>query len=189
MTEQLKKEYEGILKDKLTEKRFFHSLCVADEAVRLAKKYNCDVEKAETAGLLHDIMKDAPEHEHLEILSEMQTTDLERGSKKLWHAMTGSRYIEAKLGITDADVISAVRYHTTARADMSLLEKIIYLADFTSADRDYEGVNELRTAVDLGLDAAMSAALQFSILDLAERMREIHPDTFEAYNKTMLKNS
>lgn len=180
-------EYKKILQQMLTEKRYHHSLCVADEAVRLAEKYGADTQKAFYAGLLHDILKDTPGKEQLQLMAELGIipTEIELSAPKLWHAMAGSAYLRQRFGISE-DIVQAVRYHTTARAGMSLLEKILYLADFTSADRDYDGVEDLRRAVDVSIETAMSAALQFTIEDLCSRSLPIHPDTFMAYNEIML---
>ena len=182
-------EYKQILKERLTPKRYNHSLCVADEAVRLAKKYGGDIEKAYLAGLLHDITKNASEQEHLNIFNEfgIMLNDIEKNAEKLWHAISGSAFIEHKLGITDKEIITAVRYHTTARAGMSQLEKLLYLADFTSADRDYDDVDVMRKLVDESLDKAYAYALRYTVMDLASLNRAIHRDTFEAYNETFLK--
>lgn len=180
-------EYKTILQQKLSERRYRHSLCVADEAVRLAEKYGCDSQKAFYAGLLHDILKDTPAKEQLQYMAELGIipTEIERSAPKLWHAVAGSAYLRRAFGLPE-DIVAAVRYHTTARAGMSLLEKILYLADFTSADRDYDGVEEMRRAVDVSLDTAMRAALCFTIEDLCAKHAPIHPDTFLAYNETML---
>ncbi len=181
-------EYKEILQQKLTERRYYHSLCVADEAVRLAKKYGCDTEKAFFAGLLHDILKDTPGKEQLQIMAELGIipTEIERSAPKLWHAMAGSEYLRQKFGLSD-DIVLAVRYHTTAREGMTLLEKVLYLADYTSADRNYDGVDEMRKAVEISMETAMRVALKFTIEDLSAKNLPIHPDTFMAYNEIMLQ--
>lgn len=181
-------EYKEILQKKLTPKRYYHSLCVADEAVRLAKMYGADPEKAFYAGLLHDIMKDTPNDEQLQMMREMgiSLSAVELNAPKLWHAISGSEYLKRKFGFDD-DIVSAVRYHTTAKTKMTPLETVLYLADFTSADRDYDGVEEMREAVDISVQKAMRVALQFTVTDLAGRSLPIHPDTLEAYNEIMLK--
>lgn len=180
-------KYKDILKERLNEKRYFHSLCVADEAKRLAILYGVDAEKAFFAGLLHDITKNATENEQLQMFEEFGiiADSITKNSHKLWHAVTGAAYIKNILGITDEEVLSAVRYHTTAKRGMSLLEKILYLADFTSADRDYEDVDVMRKKVDISLDDAMRYALCYTIKELADKQVAIHPDTFEAYNEIM----
>lgn len=181
--EQKYQDYITLLQSRLSEKRFRHSLAVADEALRLAKKYSCDPEKAFEAGLLHDICKDTDPNEQLKLMEQfgIMLDNVEKGEPKLWHAMAGAAYIQHVLKLEDPEIISAVRYHTTARAGMSLLEKIIFLADFTSSDRDYDGVAQLRQAVDCGLDTAMYEALCFSVEDLKQRGRQVHHDTLEAF--------
>ncbi len=186
-----KTDYESlkaILQQRLNEKRYYHSLCVAKEAKCLAEKYGGDPDKAYLAGLLHDIMKNAPDEEHLQIFKEFGIilSDIEKDAKKLWHAMSGALYVKNILGINDLEIIDAIRYHTTAKADMSLLAKILYLADFTSKDRDYEDVDVIREYVDESLSKALVYALQYSITDLVNQGRAVHPDTVEAYNQAVL---
>ena len=184
---QYEKYYE-ILKTKLNEKRYFHSVCVAEEAERLALKYGGDTEKCFLAGLLHDITKNSPDEEHLKIFETfgIMLSVIEKNAKKLWHAMSGAIYLEYFLGIKDKEIIDAVRYHTTAKADMSLTAKILYLADFTSRDRDYEDVDVIRRLVDESLDSAFVYALKFSITDLVGHRKAVHPDTVAAYNQIVL---
>lgn len=179
------KDYDKIISDRLKTARYKHSKNVAKEAVRLARKYGGDIEKAEIAGILHDITKESSPEEHLEIIKKagIELTELEKNSQKLWHAISGSAYIKVELGITDEDIINAVRYHTTGRAGMSLLEKIVFVADFTSADRDYEGVEKMRKAADKSLDEAVFEGMSFTISDLAERKLTIAPDSFAGYNE------
>lgn len=182
-------KYKEILKSRLNEKRYYHSLCVADEAKRLAIKYGGDVEKCYLAGLLHDITKNAPDSEHLQLFETfgIMLSGIEKNAVKLWHAISGSVYIEKVLGIGDTEILDAVRYHTTAKADMSLTAKILYLADFTSLDRDYPDVEVIREKVDISLEDAFIYALQYSIIDLTEMVRAIHPDTLAAYNQAVSK--
>ncbi len=181
--------YKLILKSRLNEKRYHHSLCVADEAKRLAIKYGGDTEKCYLAGLLHDITKNSPDAEHLKLFETfgIMLSVVEKNAVKLWHAMSGEAYLRNVLGITDEEILDAVRYHTTAKKDMSLTAKILYLADFTSIDRDYEDVDVIRSYVDESLEKAFIYALQYSITDLVEQRRAIHPDTLDAYNEFCLK--
>nr|WP_319488287.1 bis(5'-nucleosyl)-tetraphosphatase (symmetrical) YqeK [uncultured Caproiciproducens sp.] len=183
-------DYQAIIKPFLSQKRYYHSICVCDEAVRLAKKYEADEEKAAVAGILHDIMKDIPPDEQLKMMMRFDIilTDVERNAQKLWHAMLGAAYIEKELKILDADILNAVRYHTTGRANMTQLEKIILIADFISKDRDYDGVEVLRQAADVSLEHAMIEGMTFTIKDLAQNYLPIHPDTIAAYNQAVLKN-
>lgn len=177
--------YKSELKKRLSEKRYNHCLNVANEAKRLARLYKVDERKAYTAGLLHDITKEFSQKEQLQTAADFGIimTDLEKGAPKLWHAMTGAAFIEKSLNIKDEEIIDAVRYHTTAKKDMSPLATVIYLADYTSADRDYDGVEQMRRAVDRSPDEAMKIATEFTVQDLALRGLAVHPDTIEAYKQ------
>ncbi len=188
LSEKERLKYVELLKKLLTEYRFKHSLNVSAEAVRLAERYGGDVDKAEFAGLMHDVMKDVGKDEQLRLMREycVDLNEVERREPKLWHAIAGAVYLENTLGISDRDILNAVRYHTTGRAGMSLLEKIIYIADFTSAERDYKGVEEIRAAADRGLEVAMEETLSFSVKDLVKKRCPIEPHTFEAYNELIL---
>lgn len=181
-------EYQAIIRPLLTERRYQHSVNVAKEAVRLAKRYGADPQKAETAGILHDIMKDTAPPEQLKIIegSGIILSDVEKGAQKLWHAIAGAAYIERKLGITDREILDAVRYHTTGRAGMTLLDKVLFIADFTSEERDYDGVEKMRQAAGHSLEAAMLEGVTFTIVDLATFQKAIHPDTIAAYNDVVL---
>ena len=184
------KDYKAVIKPFLSEKRYRHSLAVAEEAVHLAKKYGADEEKAYTAGILHDIMKDMPPEEQLKRMTryDIVLTEVERSGQKLWHAMLGAAYVEQELHIEDQDILNAIRYHTTGRAHMTLLEKVLFVADFTSSDRDYPGVEEIRKAARKSLLAAMLSGMTYTIQDLAERRLAIHPDTIAAYNEAVLED-
>ena len=177
-------EYKLLLQSRLNEKRYYHSLCVADEAVRLAEKYGADTEKAYMAGLLHDITKNAPAQEHLHIFNSfgIMLNSVEQNAEKLWHAISGAAYVEHLLGIDDREIINAIRYHTTARGNMTLLDKVLYLADFTSIDRDYDDVDVMRKLVDKSMNEALLYALSYSIKDLISNGRALHLDTINAYN-------
>ena len=185
------KEFKELLSRKLSEKRYYHSLCVADEALRLAKKYGASEQKAYLAGLLHDITKNSPKEEHLNIFNTLGIilNNVEKNAEKLWHAISGAAFVRYILNIQDEQIIDAIRYHTTAKEDMSLLSKILYLADFSSRDRDYDDVDIMRSLVDKSLDEAYIYALQYSVKDLVEQKRAIHPDTLNAYNEAVLKGS
>jgi len=185
------KEYEEIIEKRMKAGRFKHSKNVAKEAVRLAKKYGADVQKAETAGILHDATKETPDSEQLELIERagIVLTPLERSTRKLWHAISGAAFVQVELGITDEDIINSIRYHTTGRAGMSLLEKVIFIADFTSAERDYDGVDKMRKLADKDLDEAVLEGMSFTIADLAQRKLTIAPDTFMGYNDVSFKAS
>lgn len=178
-----------LIRSKLNADRFNHSLNVADSAKELALSYGADADKAYTAGLLHDVMKNASEEEQLGVLSEagIELMPVERENKKLWHAIAGAAYVKFVMGIDDRDIIRAVRYHTTGRSGMSLLERIVYLADYISADRNYNGVEDMRRLCKSDSDEAILYALTFGIPDLVSKGRVIHPDSIDLYNEVIIK--
>lgn len=180
-------EYKVILEKRLTEKRYVHSLNVADSAKELAKLYGADTEKAYTAGLVHDACKDMPAGLQLSYLLENKhaLTELEINTPKLYHSICGRVFVEKDFGITDEDILNAVRYHTTGREGMSLLEKIIFIADFISAERDYDGVDIMRQKAERSLEEAIVEGLSFTIKDLIDAGRVVHPDTIGAYNEAV----
>jgi len=177
-----------IIRSRLSAYRFRHSLCVAEEARRLAKRYGADPAKAYTAGILHDIMKDTDHAAQQKILLDMdvQLDAVERKSPTLWHARTGEVFLRSVLGIQDEDLLQAVRYHTTGRAGMSLLEQVLFVADFTSADRDYPDVDVMRRFADQSLTEAMLYGVSYTIRYLVEEGRAVHPDTVALYNEIVL---
>ncbi len=181
-------QYKAILRARLGDYRYHHSLCVAEEAGRLAKLYGADEDKAYTAGLLHDIMKDTDPKSQLQILADFAILldEVEQKVKKLWHAHVGAVFLEHVLGLDDRAVLDAVRYHTTGRAGMALLEKVVFVADFTSADRDYPDVDEMRQLSNISLDDTMIYAIAYTIQDLLDRGQAVHPHTLATYNELIL---
>ncbi len=181
-------QFTQIIRTRLGDYRYRHSLCVAQEAARLADRYGGDTARAYTAGLLHDIMKDTAPNIQLQILSDfgILLDKVEQHSKTLWHARAGEAFLRHILCVEDEELLRAVRYHTTGRAGMSLLERILFVADFTSADRDYPDVDVMRRLADQSLEEAMKYGIDYTIRDLLEQGRPIHPDTVAAYNDIVL---
>ncbi len=181
-------DYKAIIRALMGDYRFDHSVNVAAEAVELAKLYGEDEDKAYTAGILHDITKEIPKDEQLKIISDggILLDDVQKNAPKLWHSISGSVYIQTELGITDSDIINAVRYHTTGRANMSLLEKIIYIADYTAVGREYNGVEIMREKSRKSLEEAMIFSFQYTFNNLSSKEIAIHPDEIFAYNYIVL---
>lgn len=184
-------DYYELAKTTLSEKRYIHSKNVASAAVRLAKKYGADPVKAEVAGILHDITKEYNLENQLQIIRSggIILDDICKNSPQLLHAITGMVYCRDELGITDADILNAVRYHTTARANMSLLEKILFIADFISDERDYPDVDIMRAEGEKSLEDGMLYGLSFVIPDLVHRKRAVHPDALAAFNELIFSLS
>lgn len=183
-------DYKAIIRPMLSEKRYHHSVCVSKEAVKLAKHYGADVKKAEIAGILHDIMKETPPEKQLKYMEEFGIilTDTQRKTQKVWHQICGAGYMEHVLGITDPEILGAVRCHTTGKAGMTLLEKIIFTADYISADRDYDGIEIIRREAYDRLEDAMLTGLSFTVEELAQKRLPIAEDTFLAYNECCLQH-
>ncbi len=183
-------EYKKIIKSMMSESRYNHCVNVSKEAVKLAKRYGGDEEKAAVAGILHDITKEMPKEEQLQIIidSGIILDDIQKNAPKLWHGISGSVYIKNHLGIDDEDILNAVCYHTTGRAGMSILEKIIFIADFTSEERTYNGVATMRKKSKKSLEEAMLYGFKFTFSDLSSRELAIHPDELACYNEIVLNN-
>ena len=164
-------EIKTVLKNRMNEHRYEHSLNVAKRAAFLAEKYGADVEKARFAGLIHDICKGIPQEEQLAII-EKEVITLDENTKKspaLWHSIAGAIYCEHELGVTDKDVLNAVRYHTSGRGNMSILEKVVYMADLTSAERNYPDAEYTRNLTDKSLDEGIAYGVRWIAGDLERR--------------------
>ena len=176
-----------LAKERLSEYRYRHTVGVARAAAALAERYGCSVRRAYKAGLLHDICKDLKKEEQLaEIIRYVPDFELSEpvwyASPSLWHSRAGALYARYELNETDEEIINAVRYHTSARAGMSRLEEIVYLADLVSEDRDYPDVDEMRRLSMQGIDAAMLYALKYIIGELTRKEKLISPETAAAYD-------
>lgn len=182
-------EYKAVIRERLSDYRYHHSVCVAKEAVRYAKRYGADEKKAEIAGLLHDITKEMPPEEQLELIKKCkyEMSEVQQNAPKLWHSVSGSLYVQEYLDIEDEDIINAIRYHTTGRKNMSLLEKIVFLADFTSEERDYEDVDVIREKAESSMREGIIYGLQFTIRKLAKKGLPISEDSVDAYNQAVLE--
>jgi len=179
-------EIKLILKSMLSKKRYIHSLNVADESVKLAERWGGENEKkkAYLAGLVHDACKDMPQDEQKLLVEKSSgVCNVELETPALWHSVAGAWYVKNRFYIDDDDIINAVRYHTSARAGMSRLEEIIYMADLISADRSYSDVEKVRKLAYSSLEKAMLYALKFSIIEVAGKGSKIPINTIEAYNQ------
>lgn len=181
-------DYYLLAEKNLGERRYIHSCNVADVAVKLAKKYGEDPVKAEIAGILHDITKETDKETQLQIIQSggIILDSVCEKSPQLWHSISGMVYCRDTLGITDMDILNAIRYHTTGRSNMSLLEKILFIADFISIERDYDDVDIMRSECEKSLEDGMLYGLGFVIPDLVKRGRSVHPDALGLYNELIL---
>ncbi len=187
--EKTKAEYLSLLQTRLNEKRFIHSLNVADAAVTLARRFGADEEKAYLAGLLHDITKNETDENQLQIMESggIILSMTQRNNPKLWHAMSGMIYLRDTLGIKDEEILGAVRWHTTGKAGMTLLEKVVFIADYISVERDYPDVDVMRHLAEVSLDAAALYALKYSLKHLSLKEKPICEDSVAMYNELVIR--
>lgn len=172
------------IKPRMSKKRYIHSVNVAYEAVKLARKYGVDEDSAFIAGYLHDCAKELEPEKQKELMkrSRFQVDKVELSSNPLFHAVAGAVVANEEFGIEDAGVLAAIRYHTVAAPNMSALSEVIYLADLISADRDYKDVKRMRKIAYEGLCGAMLEALSFSVTDSVRKGNSIPVSTLLAYN-------
>lgn len=177
-----------LIKALLKPSRFHHSLNVSRRAVKLAKIFGEDIKKSYIAGLLHDVCKcmDICQTKAWLNISGENYDEVFLSNPQLWHAAAGANYLKYELKIDDEDILNAVRYHTSARENMTKLEKIVYLADLTSVDRNYPDIDDMRAVSEESLDKAMLDALKFIVSDLAGRNLALCSDTVNAYNRAVL---
>lgn len=173
----------------LSRDRFTHSLNVASEALRLAQTWDENGDVAYLAGLLHDCCKERSREEMLNLLagSDIIKDPVFLKSFPVWHGFAAAIYIQRELSVLNAQIIDAVRYHTTGRGDMTRIEEIIYLADLISADRDYPGIEALRAKAHRSIEAAMLESLQYSLKKLLKNDAPVLTDTLNAYNQYLLQ--
>ena len=165
----------------LKHKRIPHVLGTEQEAIRLAERYGADVEKARVAALLHDCTKKLDMDEQLALCRHygIQLDELERQALKLLHAKTGAAIARDVFGVDD-EVYRAIWWHTTGHAGMTLLEKIMYLADYIEPSRDFPGVDKLRAVCYKDLDEGLLMGLEMTIEEMTSMGNPVHHATIEA---------
>ena len=162
-------------------KRIPHVLGTEQEAIRLAERYGGDVEKARVAALLHDCTKKLDMEEQMALCRHygIELDELEQKALKLLHAKTGAAIARDVFGV-DEEIYHAIWWHTTGHANMTLLEKIIYLADYIEPSRDFPGVDKLRKVCYEDLDKGLLLGLDMSIQEMTEMGNPVHRATVEA---------
>ncbi|MEK5232631.1 bis(5'-nucleosyl)-tetraphosphatase (symmetrical) YqeK [Lysinibacillus sp. FSL K6-0232] len=181
-----REQYLAAIKPRMPEKRYIHTIGVMETAIELAQKYGEDVKKAETAAILHDIAKYA-DIEWMENIVRDQHLDarLLGWGSELLHGPVGAYIAQSEFGITDEELLNAIRFHTTGRAHMSRLEKIIFVADMIEPNRRFDGVDRLRKKAKKNLDKAVSACVRHTLAFLIDTKQPIYPLSIECYNDIM----
>ena len=167
---------------RLKPNRVAHVVGCESEAVKLAQRWGEDPEDAAEAGILHDITKKLSLQEQLILCDKYGIINdtIEEHNVKLLHAKTGAAMAKRLFNVSK-EVYEAIRWHTTGKPDMTLLEKIIYMADYIEPNRDFEGVEKLRTLAYENLDAAMALGLKMSLEDIRSYGQEPYIASVEAY--------
>lgn len=176
------------LKKQLSEKRYIHSLEVSKTAEALALRYGGNEQKAKLAGLVHDVCRELDAQIQLENIKKegLFLDDMPIRIPELLHGPAAIYICKKTFDIADEDILNAVQYHTTGRVNMSLLEKIIFLADFIEPGRSFNGVENLRELAFLDLNRAVIAAFDSSINYIILKNGLIHPNTILARNDVLL---
>ena len=172
------------IKKELEEKRFEHTLGVAYTASCLAMRYDYDITKAYIAGLLHDCAKCMSHNERINYCKKnnLEVTEIEKTNPSLLHAKVGADLSKRKYGIEDEEICSAVRYHTTGRPNMTLLEKIIFIADYMEPHREEaEDLPIVRKQVFVNIDQALCTILKDTLVYLETSGKEIDSMTEKTY--------
>ena len=180
ISQKLRKELEKELKPD----RFDHTMGVAYTAASMAFVHGADVEKALIAGFLHDCAKCMSHEEQIKVCEKnnIEISDVERRNHSLLHAKVGMYLARTKYDIYDTDILNAIRWHTTGRENMSLLEKIIYIADFIEPNRKpLENLTAIRKEAFEDIDKCLAHILHDSVIYLRTIGKETDDATMEAY--------
>lgn len=182
-------EMKKLLKASLPHKRFKHSLAVYDTALELAAVYGLDKEKVGVGALLHDCGREIPTRDLLmhTIALGLPMDNVERNQPILLHAKLGVYYAREKYGVTDQEILDAIRFHTTGAAGMSKMAMVVYLADLLEPTRDFAGIEEMRRLAKVDLEQAMIKAYAQTIRYLLEYDLLVHPHCIEGYNELAAK--
>ncbi|QEK12040.1 HD domain-containing protein [Crassaminicella thermophila] len=178
-----------VLQKRLTKKRYLHSLGVQQVAIKLAKVYNVCDKKASIAGLVHDCAKDFDDEMLLNYAMQfgILIDSVSNHQIQLLHGFVGAELAKREFGIKDAEILSAIRFHTTGKENMTTLEKIIYLADYIEPSRNFRGIENIRKVALSNLDKATLMAFDNTINYVILKGELLHPNTIFARNFLLLQ--
>ncbi len=181
-------EIKDKLQTELNTKRYRHSLNVCDEAVKMARLYGVDEEKARTAAILHDCAKCLKTEEQISLCEKygIRLSEITYRCPAVIHAPLGAAVARNEYGIDDEEILNAIALHTTGGENMTKLDKIIYIADMIEPLREFRGVDDLRKEAMKDLDSAMFMALQSTLKFNLKKGTVIHPDTIAAWNSLLI---
>lgn len=172
------------LKENLIEQRYIHILGVAETAKKLAILNKISEEKAEIAGLAHDVAKNLSKARMKEIMEENNIilSAVEERNPNLWHSIIAPIEAKEKLGIEDEEILDAIRWHTTGKEDMSILTKIIYISDMIEPSRNFDSIEDIRKFTFENLDKGVYYGLTHSIEFLLIKNLLIDENSMRARN-------
>ncbi|VBB07886.1 Hypothetical protein LUCI_3151 [Lucifera butyrica] len=172
----------------LSPSRFRHSLGVSRSAVELAERFGADINKARVAGILHDCARELPGETLLQMAEKfgIVVNDVESHSPSLLHAPVGARLAQEQYGIHDIAILQAITLHTVGGPVMTVLDQIVYLADFIEPGRVFPGVDQLRLLAGKNLREAVLAGYDQTLNYLVARRGLIHPATVEGRNALLV---
>lgn len=177
-----------IVESRLSEKRFYHCKCVMERAKELAEKFNFNIEIAQKVGIAHDIAKEIPNGGKIEYAEKnnIPIDEIERENPSLLHAKIGEHIAVNELGFSK-EMGQAIRAHTTGIVNMSLLDKILFIADRTSSERGFPDIEYLNNLLDENIDKAVLYIIDKKIMLQIEKKATMHPDSIVARNY-LIKN-
>ena len=180
-------EIEKYLKSKLTPERYTHVLSVRELALDLAKRYGADLRKVNLAVLLHDCAKWMRTSEQYEAAAnhEIQLDEIERHNPSLLHALIGAEFAVSHFDVDNPEILNAIRVHTTGSGKMTLIDKILYVADFAEPKRHHAEAHSVRELAYQDLDKAVFETSRYKIEYLLAKGVLIHPHTIDAYNSAL----
>ena len=178
-----------ILKERLLEKRYIHSLNVMEMAVRLAKLNNVNEDDARFAGLLHDCAKNYSDEDLISYCNEnnIEVDDIKLSSPGMLHAEVGADIAKKEFGANES-IVEAIKNHTLANKNMSQLAKILYVADLIEEGRTLDGLDRIREITYNDLHKGYVESLKYCIENVKERGKEIHPQSIEALEAAVRDN-
>lgn len=163
--------------------RFQHVLGVEQAALALADRYGCDPKKASLAALLHDYAKEVEDQVFLDLIAKYDLDrDLLNWDNNIWHGVVGAYKIAEDFGLEDEEIFQAIQRHTIGAGQMTLLDKVLYVADYIEPNREFPGVDEARRIARESLDKAVAYETAQTISYLAKKGIPIYPQTLETYN-------
>lgn len=170
-------------KSNMTEDRFEHCIGVSKTAQRLAELNHYDEDKAALAGFIHDYAKQVSVEDYREVIKTKGfDQDLLNWNRSIWHGIVGTYFIERDLKITDSEILTAVRRHTTADVEMTTLDKIVFMADYIEPGRSFPGVEEARKITYANINQGVGYQLAHTLKFLIDKRNKIYPRTLDAYN-------